>query len=291
MDATPIVLLYDRLLASIGDRAADIGTRPVVTHWPHVGSAYQGLVIVGQAVFGWADDCQAIDLQSSANRTALIDSIRNRVDKPEPLDWIATHARRSTPFWKMTRLVVETLEPDIDAPWYARFAWVNLYPSAPEDPPDNPRGALEEAQRLHVGGLLRAVTDVLDARRVVAVVGPYWRSAAGSAGLADLPEQPRPLLAAGRPERHGRGSLAGIRTAPATDTSARRPTPKSSLTLFAGSSAGSSHDRPAERRRRHPVDPRRLASGNRSSRLARTARANRGLWCRAEEHPAINARD
>lgn len=114
MDAALIVAGYDRLLASIGDRAADIGSRPVVTHWPHVGSSYQGLVIVGQAVFGWADDCQAVDLQIAANRSAMIDSIRSRVDKPEPLDWIGTHPRRNTPFWKMTRLVVEALEPDIN---------------------------------------------------------------------------------------------------------------------------------------------------------------------------------
>jgi hypothetical protein len=198
MDEAAVIAGYDLLLGSIGDRASEIGDRPVVTHWPHVGSSYRGLVIVGQAVFGWADDCRAADLHVATNRAAMIDSIRSRVDKPEPLDWIGSHARRNTPFWKVARLVAEALEPDIDAPWYARFAWVNLYPSAPEDPPDNPRGALEEAQRPHVGPLLRAVTDALDARRVVAVVGPYWRSAAGPAGLTELAEQPRPLLAAGR---------------------------------------------------------------------------------------------
>ena len=242
MDAAPIVPLYDRLLASVGDHAADIGSRPVVTHWPHVGSAYQGHVIVGQAVFGWADDSQASDLQSAAT---MINSIRSRVDKPEPLDWIATHSRRNTPFWKMSRLVAEALEPAMNVPWYARFAWVNLYPSAPEDPPDNPRGALEEAQRPHVGGLLRTVIEVLDARRIVAVVGPYWRSAAGSAGLAGLPEQPRPLLAAGRSDGKT-WSLAGIRTAPATGTSARRLTPRSSLTPFAKSRVRPSHDCPVK---------------------------------------------
>lgn len=198
MDDSGVIEHYDRLLASIGDRAVDIGDRPVVTHWPHVGSAYEGLVIVGQAVYGWADDCRAADLQDPVFRASMITSVRRRVDKPDPLDWIDTHPVRKSPFWKMTRLVVDALEPDIDAPWYARFAWVNLYPSAPENPPDNPRGALEEAQRPHVGGLLRAVTDMLDARRVVAVVGPYWWSASRGAGLTDLPAQPRPLLAAGR---------------------------------------------------------------------------------------------
>lgn len=50
VDDTAVIAAYGRLLASIGSRADDIGDRPVVTHWPHVGSAYRGLVIVGQAV-------------------------------------------------------------------------------------------------------------------------------------------------------------------------------------------------------------------------------------------------
>lgn len=198
MDDDAVVSGYDRLLASIGDRAADIAARPVVTHWPHVGSAYRGLVIVGQAVYGWADDCKANELQDPAFRAEMIASIRSRVDKPEPLDWIETHRVRNSPFWKVARQVVEQLEPDIDAPWYARFAWVNLYPSAPEDPPGNPGGALKEAEDPHVGLLLRAVTDWLDAKRVIATVGPFWWPAARPAGLADLAEQPRPLLRAGR---------------------------------------------------------------------------------------------
>lgn len=197
-DATDVVDRYDSLLASIGDRADEIGRRPVVTHWPHVGSAYRGLVICGQAVFGWADDCQASDLRSATRRAEMIATIRSRVDKPEPLDWMESHPRRNTPFWKVARAVAEGLEPDLDAPWYARMAWVNLYPSAPEDPPDNPRGALKEAQDRHVGGLLRAVTDMLGARQIILVVGPYWWPAAGPAGLTGLPEAPRPLYRAGK---------------------------------------------------------------------------------------------
>ena len=198
MDEAGVIAGYDRLLASIGGRAADIGSRPVVTHWPHVGSAYRGLVIVGQAVYGWPDDCQAIELQSPARRAEVVASIRSRADRPEPLDWIATHSVRTSPFWRAVRNVVEALEPGLDAPWYARFAWVNLYPAAPEDPPGNPGRALKEAQDPHVGALLRTVTDWLEARRVIAVVGPYWWPAVGPARLSDLVEQPRPLLRAGR---------------------------------------------------------------------------------------------
>lgn len=39
---------------------------------------------------------------------------------------------------------------------------------------------------------------MLDAKRVILVVGPFWRPAAGPAGLADLPERPRPLYGGGR---------------------------------------------------------------------------------------------
>jgi len=167
-----------------------------VTHWPHVGSDYRGLVVVGQAVFGWPDDCQAIQLQSPASRAQLIQSIRGRAERPEPLDWIATHPVRNSPFWKVARGVAEALEP-APTPWFSRIAWVNLYPSAPEDPRGNPGGALKEAQDPHVGSLLRAVCGALDAKRVIAVVGPYWRLAATSVGLEDLPEEPRPLYGAG----------------------------------------------------------------------------------------------
>jgi hypothetical protein len=197
MNDDRVVEQYDMLLASIGDRAVDIGTRPVVTHWPHAGSAYSGLVIVGQAVYGWADNYQAVDLRAATKRTEMIASIKSRVDKPEPLDWIDTHPVRTSPFWRAVRRLVEALEPDINAPWYARFAWVNLYPSAPEDPPGNPGGALREAQDQHVEPLLRAVTHWLETKRVIATVGPFWPTA-GPAGLAGLPEQPRPLLRAGR---------------------------------------------------------------------------------------------
>jgi hypothetical protein len=42
--ADRVLELYDRILASIGERAAEIEPCPLVSHWPHVGSAYRGLV-------------------------------------------------------------------------------------------------------------------------------------------------------------------------------------------------------------------------------------------------------
>jgi hypothetical protein len=124
------------------------------------------------------------------------------------MNWIATHHVRSSPFWKTARLLVESLEPDSHLPWYARWCWLNLFPCAPDDPPGNPGGALREAQAPFVGELLAAQVDLLDARRIIALVGPFWWPAAGPAGLVDLPEMPRPLLRAGR-DANGRTWVVG----------------------------------------------------------------------------------
>jgi hypothetical protein len=78
---------YDRLLASIGERAADIEPRPVVTHGPHVGASYRGLVVLGQAVYGWPDGWAASDFATREGRAEAIrvTMARNR-DKLEALD-------------------------------------------------------------------------------------------------------------------------------------------------------------------------------------------------------------
>ena len=136
---------YDRLLASIGRRADEIGPRPVVAHWPHVGSAYDGLVIVGQALYGWPDDFPASQFRSREGRAEALRVARARsTERADPLDWIATHPVRTSPFWSVSRIVAEALVPDGGAPWYARLAWVNLYPAAPEEPPGNPGGPLRD---------------------------------------------------------------------------------------------------------------------------------------------------
>ena len=76
--------------------------------------------------------------------------------------------------------------PDGGAPWYARLAWVNLYPAAPEDPPGNPCGPLREAQDTLVGDLLRDTVEMLGARIVLAMVGPYWWPAGSSRYFATI---------------------------------------------------------------------------------------------------------
>ena len=110
VDATEVIADYDRLLQSVGDCANQIGDRPVVTHWPHIGSAYQGLVIVGQAVYGWGDDYPAHHFQTAVGRQEGIAAFRTRVGKPDPLHWIETHPVRSSPFWRTVRQIVEGLD-------------------------------------------------------------------------------------------------------------------------------------------------------------------------------------
>lgn len=189
---------YDKVLAGIGDRADEIDDRPVVLHWPHVGSAYNGLVIVGQALYGWPDDFRAATFRTAEGRAEAIRvaQARNR-DRVDPLDWIASSPARSSPFWTTARLVADVLEPDPKVPWYGRIAWVNLYPAAPENPPGNPGGALREAQDPLVGELLRETVAALQARTVIALVGPFWWPTGAAPAFAALAEQPRPLLRAG----------------------------------------------------------------------------------------------
>ena len=198
MGEDSLVAGYDRLLASVGERANEIGSRPVVTHWPLVGSAYEDLLIVGQAVPGWSDPHPATDFRVAPSRAAAISAFRARVERPEPLDWIETHPVRKSPFWHVVRLIVEGLQPDPTTPWFRRFAWANLYPVAPEDPPGSPTGPLKEAEDPVVGALLRTTVEALNAKKVIVLAGPYWWSAAEGAGLTNLPELGRPLLRGGR---------------------------------------------------------------------------------------------
>ena len=125
------------------------------------------------------------------------------------MDWIANAPAkvRNSPFWTCSRQVVDALEPDSSTPWYSRFCWMNLYPCAPGR--GNPEGALREAEAPFVGELLRAQVERLDAKRIICFAGSYWWSAAGGAGVADLPEAPSPLYRAGL-DAEGRLWIVGM---------------------------------------------------------------------------------
>ena len=71
MDERAVIADYGALLGSVGDPAGEIGSRPVETHWSHVGSAYPGLVIVGQAVYGWGDDSGGVTVNLDRGRRAV----------------------------------------------------------------------------------------------------------------------------------------------------------------------------------------------------------------------------
>jgi hypothetical protein len=76
--------------------------------------------------------------------------------------------------------------------------WANLYPCAVDIPPGNPTGALREAQDPLVGDLLRAHVELLNAKVVVCLVGPFWWPTGYAEPFASLQELPRPLLRGGR---------------------------------------------------------------------------------------------
>lgn len=203
-DCGGAVAAYDRLLESVGRRAAEIEPTRILVHWPHVGSRYRGLVIMGQAVRGWPDDFAASDFREAGGRAVAINTARCRnADRADPLDWIDANPVHTSPFWRASRILTEELEGDATSPWFSRYCWLNLFPCAPADPIGNPSGALKESQDPFVGSLLRAHAEWLDARVIVGFVGPFWWPAAEAAGLSELPEAPRPLLRAGR-DRDGR---------------------------------------------------------------------------------------
>lgn len=197
---------YDRLLASIGHRASAIGSKRLASHWPHVGNNYRGLVVAGQALQGWdaavvGARWHASDARTAEGREAIIERTRTWFgDADDPVGVIATLSnRRGSPFWRLCRDVVGALEHDGRGPWYSRFAWANVYPVGPDEPPGSPGGPLKEAQDPHVGDLFAALLDSLDARRAVVISGPaYWWHPARSRAFESLPIQEFPLLRAGR---------------------------------------------------------------------------------------------
>lgn len=206
---------YDRLLASIGEHAEAIGSKRLASHWPHVGRNYRGLVIAGQACQGWDPAVSgarwhASDTRTADGRASIIERTRTWfADAEDPVGVIATLTnRRGSPFWRLCRDVVESLEPDGRGPWYGRFAWANVYPVGPDEPPGSPGGPLKEAQDPHVGGLFAALLDVLDARRVVVISGPaYWWHPARSPTFASMAALEFPLLRGGQVD--GRTVLVG----------------------------------------------------------------------------------
>ena len=111
--------VYLRILEAVGARAADIGPGVIAAHWPFVGSDYQGLVIVGQALQGWDADqtparWTATEATTPDGRHDLLRGIQEWARaRHEPLWEVLRWGHRSgSPFWSMSRRLVPVLEPD-----------------------------------------------------------------------------------------------------------------------------------------------------------------------------------
>ncbi len=199
----------DDLLAAIGAKAGAIGDRTLTMHWPTVGAAFDhGVVVVGQAVFGWMGDWTAIDGCDPAARTRIMAEARDPFDGlRDPMGWIDGHRVRNSPFWSVARQVTDTLAPG-DAPWFSRLAWANLYPIAPNDVKGNPGGALLEAQTKPAAVFLDAVIRELRPRLVLVVGGPYVWPFVGPLELGVLDPADKPLYLTGR--RKGTNWIVGM---------------------------------------------------------------------------------
>jgi len=152
--------VYLRMLEAVGARAGDIGPGIIAAHWPFVGSNYNGLVVVGQALQGWdASETPArwtaAEATTVASRQALLDGTREWArSRPEPMWEVLRWGHRSgSPFWSVSRRLVPALEPDSGGAWYSRYAWWNVYPLGWDDPDRGPDGALKAVQTPLVGEL------------------------------------------------------------------------------------------------------------------------------------------
>jgi hypothetical protein len=188
---------YWDLLAAVGRRASEIDVRQIGVHWPHVGSAHRGLVLIGQALHGWNVHFPPSDFADPARRQAILTAAAAGPELPEPLWWVPKHPRvRRSSFWTFARHLADGANPGPE-PWYARLAWWNVYPLAPVDPEGNPWGALKEAQERLAGRLIADIAATFGFERLVLVPGRLRLPRAEPAGLTELATR-WPIFASGR---------------------------------------------------------------------------------------------
>jgi hypothetical protein len=186
------------LLQAIAARGSEIGNRPLTLHWPLVGSRFdRGVLVIGQAVYGWFGDWRAAEVANVERRRAVISEARDLFDeRPDRMDWIDGHRVWNSPFWRVVRDVTERLAPG-DGPFYSRVAWVNLYPVAPNDIKANPGGALLEAQTVPAAAFVNAAIEAIDPSVVLVLAGPYVWPFVEPLGLDHLNDANRPLYRIG----------------------------------------------------------------------------------------------
>lgn len=200
---------YERLLAAVGSHATELPDTSLTSHWPLVGSAFaNGVLVVGQAVYGWVTDWKPAEAATASGRAAILaDSRAVFSDRDDPMSWIDGHRVASSPFWRTAHEVVEALTPG-SAQWFSRVAWANLYPIAPNDVKGNPEGALRDIQIRPAAEFLDAVIETLSPRLVLVLAGPLIWPFVGPLGLAGLRRAERPFTLVGT--RSGRLWICGM---------------------------------------------------------------------------------
>lgn len=200
LDSPQMAHAYDRLLASVGRVASDVGDGRLTSLWPLVGGDFDhGVLVVGQAVYGWISDWTATDATSAAGRSAILDDSRAVCsDRDDPMSWIAGHRVENSPFWRTAHEVTNALVPDLQSPWFSRLAWTNLYPIAPGDYKGNPEGTLRQVQTAPAAEFLAATVDALRPRLVLVLAGPFIWSFVGPLGLGSLPRTGAPFTLVGK---------------------------------------------------------------------------------------------
>jgi hypothetical protein len=194
-----IEIAANELLGSIAARAREIGTRPLTLHWPLVGGRFdRGVLMVGQAVFGWEGNWTAAEAADVATREQIIGDARGvSTDRPDRMNWIDGHRVWNSPFWRVARDVTDAVAPG-DGPFYSRLAWANLYPVAPNDVKSNPAGPLLEAQTAPAAKFLDAAIEAIRPGLVLVVGGPYVWPFTEPLRLANLKPAERPLYLEGQ---------------------------------------------------------------------------------------------
>lgn len=186
-----------------------IGGGELTSHWPLIGGDFdRGVLVVGQAVFGWIPSWKAADASTAPGRALIVAETRAAcAERADPMSWIEGHRVHNTPFWRTAHEVADALTPGA-TPWYSRIAWANLYPIAPNDPVGNPVGTLRDAQTAPAARFLDAVVDALDPALVLVLAGPFIWPFVQPLGLHELSRADPPFTLVGR--RRGRAWIAGM---------------------------------------------------------------------------------
>jgi hypothetical protein len=199
LDSRRMTDAYDRLLESVGRVAPDVGNGRLTSHWPLVGKAFDhGVLVVGQAVYGWLPDWTALDATSAAGRSAILDDTKaSFADLDDPMSWIAGHRVENSPFWRTAHEVTDALMPDLRSPWFSRVAWANLCPIAPGAYKGNPEGSLRQVQTTEAAEFLSATVETLGPRLVLVLAGPFIWSFVEPLALGELARADAPFTLVG----------------------------------------------------------------------------------------------